>query len=79
MNAEQLEQGPHEDVNARSEHISPEERVLMGAAGLCEVVKEGDELFEQHLELPRNHFKLRYHEYPDNSRENKERPAHYQR
>ena len=51
----------------------------MGAAGLCEVVKEGDELFEQHLELPRNHFKLRYHEYPDNSRENKERPAHYQR
>ena len=57
LHAEELEQRSHKYVAACGEYVAAEEAVVLGAVGLCHIVEEADELFDDELELAGHLFK----------------------
>ena len=49
LKAEELKQGPHEDVRPGAEDVGPQKSVPLGAAGFRHVVKHAHRLLQQQL------------------------------
>ena len=77
--SEKLEQRSDEDVDSGGEYIRSQECVPVGAAGLCEVVEESDELLEDNLELTGYNLESGNHENAYSRRRDQQHAAYDQR
>mgnify|MGYP006922787145 CR=1 FL=1 len=72
LKAEELKQGPHEDVRACAEDVGPQKSVPLGAAGFRHVVKHAHRLLQQQLEPARHHLEPGDHKDADAGRRNQQ-------